>query len=46
VLEKQPNMSLFCKPKIKSTNLLMLERLRAEVNTQEAPLADVINGRL
>jgi hypothetical protein len=48
-LEKQPNLSLFCKPKImpiKSPNLVLLERLQAEANTQEVPLADIVDGRL
>jgi hypothetical protein len=48
-LKKQPNLSLFCKPKImpiKSPNLPLLEPMQAEANTQEVPLAGVIDGRL
>lgn len=42
-LDKQPNLSLFCKPKImplKSPNLEMMERLEAEANTCEISIPD------
>jgi hypothetical protein len=47
-LEKQPNLSLFCKPKImplKSPNLQLLEKLEAEANTQQIVIPDVLGGR-
>lgn len=43
-LDKQPNMSMFCKPKIlplKSPNLQMLEKMEAEANTKEIVVPDV-----
>jgi hypothetical protein len=43
-LEKQPNLSLFCKPKIiplKSYNLQVLERMEAAANTTEITIPDV-----
>ena len=49
-LDKQPNMSMFCKPKIlplKSPNLQMLERMEAEANVKEITVPDVMhyNGK-
>ena len=38
-LEKQPNLSLFCKPKImplKSPNLQLIEKLEAESNFKDS----------
>jgi hypothetical protein len=46
-LEKQPNLSLFCKPKImplKSPNLQLLEKLEAEANTKQVVIPDVLGG--
>ena len=44
-LQKQPNLSLFCKPKImplKSPNLQMIEKLQAEANVKEIVIPDVM----
>jgi hypothetical protein len=46
-LEKQPNLSLFCKPKImplKSPNLQLLEKMEAEANTQQIVVPDVLGS--
>lgn len=45
-LHKQPNLSLFCKPKImplKSPNLQMIEKLQAEANVKDVSIPDVMS---
>jgi hypothetical protein len=47
-LTKQPNLSLFCKPKImalKSPNLQLLEKLESEANTKQIVIPDVLGNR-
>ncbi|KAK8853982.1 hypothetical protein M9Y10_016531 [Tritrichomonas musculus] len=46
-LEKQPNLSLFCKPLIlplKSPNLQMLEKMEAAANANEIDIQSVLNS--
>ena len=46
-LEKQPNLSLFCKPLIlplKSPNLQMIERMEAAANAKDIEIPSVLDS--
>ena len=45
-MQRQPNLSLFCKPKImplKSPNAQLMERLENEASVKEITVPDVLN---